>query len=312
MQELILHHYPASPFAEKVRTILGYKKLAWRSVEIPMVLPKPDVVALTGGYRRTPLLQVGADVYCDTALIARLLERIAPEPSIFPQGETLAVQAAAFFADNVLFNIAVPIGFQPGGMLKLFLPDASSEFLERFARDRAAMRQGGTVRRGPLAECKANLAHTLARIEAQLQGPFLFGARPTVADFSLYHVLWSVWKPPIARALLDPFPKTVALVERIAAFGHGRPLPLGSTDALEISKKARPAPIEKPQAVETGGVALGEMAEVMPVDSALDPVRGELAHCSVDEIVLRRSDPRAGTIAVHFPRFGYQMKPCQA
>src|SRR3954463_12124673 len=104
MSELILHHYPASPFAEKVRAILGYKKLAWRSVDIPMVMPKPDVLALTGGYRRTPLLQIGSDVYCDTALIARVLERKAPEPSIFPEGDTFAVQAAAFFADNVLFN----------------------------------------------------------------------------------------------------------------------------------------------------------------------------------------------------------------
>ena len=211
MPELILHHYPVSPFAEKIRAILGYKKLAWRSVEIPMILPKPDVVALTGGYRRTPLLQIGADIYCDTALIARVLERIAPEPSIYPDGDTLAVQAAAFFADNVLFNIAVPIGFQPGGMIKLFLPDATPEFLKKFGEDRAAMRQGGTVRRGPLAECKANLANVLARVEAQLRGPFLFGARPCVADFSLYHVLWSVWKPPVARPLLDPFPKTVAL-----------------------------------------------------------------------------------------------------
>jgi glutathione S-transferase len=310
MQELILHHYPVSPFAEKIRIILGYKKLAWRSVEIPMIMPKPDVLALTGGYRRTPLLQVGADVYCDTSLIARLLERIAPEPSIYPEGDTLAVQAAAFFADNVLFNIAVPIGFQPGGMVKLFLPEATPEFLKKFAEDRAAMRAGGTVRRGPLAECKANLAHTLARIEAQLRGPFLFGAKPTVADFSLYHVLWSVWKPPIARPVLDPFPKTVAFVERVAAFGHGKPFPLSSEDALAVAKKSRPAEIRNPQAVETGGVQRGESVEVMPVDSALDPVRGELMHCTADEVVVQRSDPRAGTVAVHFPRFGYQMKPC--
>jgi glutathione S-transferase len=311
MPELILHHYPVSPFAEKIRAILGYKKLAWRSVEIPMILPKPDVVALTGGYRRTPLLQIGADVYCDTALIARVLERIAPEPSIYPDGDTLAVQAAAFFADNVLFNIAVPIGFQPGGMIKLFLPDATPEFLKKFGEDRAAMRQGGTVRRGPLAECKANLANVLARVEAQLRGPFLFGAKPTVADFSLYHVLWSVWKPPIARPLLDPFPKTVALIERIAAFGHGRSSSMASAEALEVSKKSKADQIENAKAVETDGIPLGGMAEVMPVDSALDPVRGELLHCSADEIVLRRSDPRAGTVAVHFPRFGYQMKPCQ-
>jgi glutathione S-transferase len=309
--ELILHHYPVSPFAEKIRAILGYKKLAWRSVDIPMILPKPDVVALTGGYRRTPLLQIGADIYCDTALIARVLERLAPEPPIYPDGDTLAVQAAAYFADNVLFNIAVPVGFQPGGMLKLFLPDATPEFLRKFAEDRAAMRVGGTVRRGPLNECKANLAHVLARVEAQLRGPFLFGARPTLADFSLYHVLWSVWKPPVARPLLDPFPKTVALLERIAAFGHGRSTPLGSAEALEISRKGKALPVEKPQALETGGVALGERAEVMPVDAALDPVRGELLQCSAEEIALRRTDPRAGTVVVHFPRFGYQLKPCQ-
>jgi glutathione S-transferase len=74
MSELILHHYAMSPFAEKTRLILGYKQLVWRSVLIPPVMPKPDVIALTGGYRKTPALQIGADIYCDTALIARVLE----------------------------------------------------------------------------------------------------------------------------------------------------------------------------------------------------------------------------------------------
>ena len=69
MNELILHHYPTSPFAEKIRLVLGYKQLSWKSVIIPMMMPKPDVVSLTGGYRRTPILQIGADVYCDSALI---------------------------------------------------------------------------------------------------------------------------------------------------------------------------------------------------------------------------------------------------
>jgi glutathione S-transferase len=309
--ELILHHYPVSPFAEKIRAILGYKQLAWRSVDIPMILPKPDVVALTGGYRRTPLLQIGADVYCDTALIARVLERVAPAPSIYPEGDTLAVQAAAHFADSVFFNIAIPIGFQPGGMLKVFLPDATPEFLKKFAEDRAAMRQGGTVRRGPLEECKANFAHIAARIEAQLRGPFLFGAQPTAADFSLYQVLWSVWTPPLARPALDPFPNTVAFIKRMADFGHGRPASLSSEDALRVSRESKAIPIKGPQAIETGGLKLGEMAEVMPVDSAFNPVRGELLQCSADEIALRRTDPRAGTVVVHFPRFGYQVKPCQ-
>ena len=165
MTEPILHHYPVSPFAEKVRAMLGFKGLAWKSVLIPMILPKPDVVALTGGYRKTPILQIGADIHCDTSLIARLLERIAPAPPLFPQGETLAVQAAAHFADNVVFGVTIPIGFQPGaGMLKAFLADATPEFLASFGKDRAAFRQGGTVRRGPVHECKANLPGLLAKV----------------------------------------------------------------------------------------------------------------------------------------------------
>src|ERR1700675_1858867 len=125
----ILHHYPNSPFAEKIRLILGSKSQHWSSVLIPLIMPKPDLVALTGGYRKTPILQIGADIYCDTALIARVLERIAPSPSLFPQGETLAVQATAHFADSTLFGIAIPIGFQPGaGMMKLFFSDATPEF----------------------------------------------------------------------------------------------------------------------------------------------------------------------------------------
>jgi len=128
MNEPVLHHYPVSPFAEKARLMLGFKRLAWKSVQIPLFMPKPDVVALTGGYRRTPILQIGADIYCDTALIARVLERIAPPPSFVPQGDTYAVQAAAHFADTTLFWNTVPVGFAPGGgMMTMFFKDATPE-----------------------------------------------------------------------------------------------------------------------------------------------------------------------------------------
>lgn len=308
MNPPILHHYPVSPFAEKIRTMLGYKKLAWQSVLIPIIMPKADVVALTGGYRRTPILQTGADIWCDTALIARVLERIAPKPSLFPYADTLAMQAAAYFADNVMFGITVPVGFQPGGgMMKLFLPDATPEFLAQFGKDRAAMRQGAPVRRGPLAECKANLRGLLPGIEAQLRHPFLFGAEPCVADFSLYHVLWPIWKAADTRALLAPHPKTQAFMERMAAIGHGSSSEIASAQALEIAKNSKPGPIARPDAVETDGIVLGETVNVMPTDYALDPVKGVLLTCTADEIAVQRTDPRAGTVVVHFPRFGYQL-----
>lgn len=305
----ILHHYPVSPFAEKIRALLGYKKLAWQSVTIPMIMPKPDLVALTGGYRRTPVLQTGADIWCDTALIARVIERLAPSPSIFAAGDTLAQQAISYFADSVMFNITVPIGFQPGGgMIKLFLPDATPEFLQAFGKDRAAMRQGSTVRRGPLAECKAIFQGLLPKIEAQLGAGYLFGAQPNAADFALYHALWPVWKAADTRGILGPFPKTVAYVERMAALApQVKPTEISAAQALGVAKASKPDPIARPLAVETGDIALGEMVNVMPVDYALDPVKGELLNCSADEIAVRRSDPRAGTLVVHFPRFGFQV-----
>jgi len=306
MTEPVLHHYPVSPFAEKARVMLGLKGLAWKSVQIPLFMPKPDVVALTGGYRRTPILQVGADVYCDTALMARVLDRLKPSPSFFPHGDTYAVQAAAHFADGPLFWNTVPVGFQPGsGMMKIFFKDATPEYLAAFGKDRSAWRANS--RRGPAHECKANLSHLLKQIEAQLAGPYLFGTVPCYADFSLYHALWPIWLPEDLRPMLAPFPRTLAFVARMAAIGHGKSTDISSAEALQIANSSKPEPVKKPAAFETGGIGLGAQAAVMPVDTGLDPVVGELVHAGAEEIVLRRTDARAGTVQVHFPRFGYQI-----
>jgi len=308
MTEPVLHHYSFSPYAEKVRAMLGFKGVTWKSVHIPPVLPKPDVVALTGGYRKTPILQIGADIYCDTALIARVLERLQPSPPLFANRDTLAVQASAHFADTTLFGIAIPIAYQPGiGMMKLYLSDATPEYLANFGKDRAAMRQGGTIRRGPVHECKALLPGMLMKIEAQFVAPFLFGNEACIADFSLYNALWPLWKPADVRVLLDPYPKTKRFVERMAAIGHGKFSEISSTDAIQIAKSAKPVAVKDAVALETGVIELGAQAQAMPVDSGLDPVTGELLHASTSEIVIRRSDPRAGTVHVHFPRFGYQL-----
>jgi len=306
MTEPVLHHYPVSPFAEKARLMLGFKRLAWKSVQIPLIMPKPDVVALTGGYRRTPILQLGADIYCDTALIARVLERLAPAPSFFPRGDSYTLQATAHFADTTLFWNTVPVGFQPGmGMMKIFFKDAAPEYLAAFGKDRSAYR--GTSRRGPAHECKAILAGLLPRIESQFAGPYLLGAEPCYADFSLYHALWPLWLPEDVRTMLAPCPRILAFMERMTAIGHGKSTEITSGDALVLANSSKPEAVKNPVALETNGIALGAQATVMPIDTGLDPVAGELLTASADEIVLRRSDARAGTVHVHFPRFGYQL-----
>src|SRR6185295_9137754 len=138
---LILHHYASSPFSEKVRLILGMKGIQWKSVTVPTMLPKPDVIALTGGYRRTPFLQVGADIYCDTALMCRVIDRLAPEPPLYPAAATGMQHVLAQCADTALFWAAVPYTLQPAGFAHAF-GNVPPEEIQALAADRAAMTAG--------------------------------------------------------------------------------------------------------------------------------------------------------------------------
>jgi len=303
--DLILHHYPTSPFAEKARLLLGFKKLAWKSVIIPRIMPKPDVVALTGGYRKTPILQIGADIYCDTALIARKLEQLAPMPPLFPVAHTASIHAMCQWADSQLFQVAVVIAFQPEAMATTF---ASREEMKAFAEDRAAMRKGVPSRRTPLAEAKPAMQSYLQQMDAQLAGgqPFLFGAAATAADFSVYHPLWFLHVRPVLQPLLAPYRRVGEWLDRMIAIGHGASTEITSTQAIAIANAASPASVSRES--DADGFQHGDQVEVLPTDYGLDPVAGELVVCNLDEIAVRRHDPRAGEVVVHFPRLNYELR----
>ena len=166
------------------------------------------------------------------------------------------------------------------------------------------------MRRGPLAECKANFAFLMPRLEAEFADgrAFLFGNSPCAADFSVYHPLWPIRSVAAFAEVLEPYPRALQWIDRMIGIGHGKPKDLSSVQALEIARSSTPAGIGDPVAFETEGIGLGETVEVMPVDYALDPVRGELLTCSAEKIALKRRDTRAGTVVVHFPRFGFQLR----
>ncbi len=304
MSDLILHHYAMSPFAEKARLMLGFKGLAWQSVHIPPVMPKPDVVALTGGYRKTPFLQNGADVYCDTALVARVLEARQPTPSLFPVSAPLAVPLAQW-ADSVLFQVAVVWARQPAGVAAI-LGNPSAETLKACAADRAAMRMGAG--RPTLADGTAQLQGHLAAIDAQLRagGPWLLGASPSIADFSVGHCLWFIRRAGPVAHLLDAYAATNAWLDRLLAIGHGPAHEMSSAEAIAVAAaSAGHAPV----AVQPGlGFDAGQAITVAATDYGADAVAGTLVGLTPDTVTLRRTDPRAGTLHVHFPRVGFQIR----
>jgi len=305
MSDLILHHYPTSPFSEKVRLILGYKGLAWKSVIVPIMLPKPDVVALTGGYRRTPFMQIGADIYCDTALMCRVIERVAPRPTIYPTALGGTANILAQWADSTLFWTAIPYTMQPAGVVHI-MAGAPAETLKAFGADRAAMTAG--MRRATSGDAGAQLRTYLGWLDAQLGDgrSFLCGEAASIADFSVAHSIWFIRRAPPIATVLGPFPRLVNWYERVIAFGHGTPEQIGSADALEIARKA---PGHAPATVERDlGFDAGDAVTVTPTDYAQDPVAGQLVGLTQDEVAIERSDERAGRVVVHFPRIGFQIK----
>jgi glutathione S-transferase len=309
MHELILHHYDASPFAEKARLMLGFKQLSWRSVDIPRIMPKPDLVALTGGYRKTPVLQVGADIYCDTALIARRLDAEKATPALFPEGKEFVAASFAQWVDSQIFQHAVSLVFQPESVAVRFgkLPP---EAIKAFIADRAGLFSGGSATRLPAEVAKHNWPSLMARVEQQLareEGDFLFG-EPSIADFSLAHCLWFLKGTPVTAPLVDAYPNVSAWLGRVLGFGHGASSALSAEDAIAIARAATPAALPDEQFVEPNGFTVGQRVQIAATDYGVDPVEGELVFAGAEELILRREDDRAGTVHVHFPRLGFAIK----
>ena len=309
MDELILHHYPASPFAEKIRSILGAKGLAWRSVVIPVIMPKPDLTALTGGYRKTPVLQVGCDVYCDTYRIAQLLDELHPEPPVFRTEQAGVAVAAGRFFDSTLFFACIAHLFQPQVLATAFsdMPQAEAG---GFAKDRAEMMRTARVPFPSIDEARGILGDVLRRLDAQLgaRRGFLLGPEAGWADFCAFHPLRSLRMNAALVQELSPYRNVLAWLDRMAAFGNGGPTELSAAEALATARSAKPRALPASSGPPLDGIELGDEVEVAASDYGTEPVRGTLVHVGPDELALQRSDERAGTVVVHFPRAGFRIR----
>ena len=303
MPELILHHYDTSPFSEKVRTVLAHKGLAWHAVEQPSIMPKPQLVPLTGGYRRIPVLQIGADVYCDSQLIVRVLEARQPLPTIFPGGSEAVCTATAMWADRIFFMPAVAVLFAIVGdaVPQAFIDDRAK--LSGGRIDLTAMKQHAPAARDQVRASAALLAAQLGDGR-----PFLLGDAFSLADAACYHPIWFLRNLPAASAVFDDLTALIAWADRIRAMGHGQREDMDATAALRIARDSTPLPGDGVEPGEPNQITAGMRVAVMPDDYGFDPVAGELVTANAREVAVRRHDDEVGEVVVHFPRIGFQIK----
>lgn len=307
MPDLILHHYEISPFSEKARRILALKQLAHRRVRAPAVMPKPDLVALTGGYRKIPVLQIGNHVYCDTSLIARVLEGLAPSPTLYPSP---IAEMVAEWADTTLFETAVVVGMRPtrfDEIMKLLQQDELTKIVD----DRKAMRSDARRTGPPVNAAHGQLAVYLSRLESVLANDaFLMGKAPCIADFSAYHLLWFLEK--LAPEPLADFAAVRTWMDRIASMPDAPHSPMDAEEAIQICRESPRGFDPTEPFLVRNGIERGKRVAVRAIDYGRDPVDGMLVGSSANEIVVERSDPRAGTVYVHFPRLGYELEEAGA
>ena len=140
----ILYHYPASPYAEKVRLLAGYLGVSWQSVEVPIQPPRDQLAILAGGYRRIPVMQCGADIFCDTAVICdEVISRSDRDLASCSE----AASALATRAETDVFFAAIRQGSQLKTAIGLTMMLGFKGMLA-FAKDRASFAQG----HGPAAQ----------------------------------------------------------------------------------------------------------------------------------------------------------------
>ena len=305
MPDIILHHYPQSPVTEKVRISLGIKGLTWGSVIIPRLPPKPDLMALTGGYRLTPVMQIGADIYCDTQCILQALERLHPTPSLFPTGDVGLAWGLSRWTDGPFFKTVVALVFG----------DAGDAMPADFAKDRGTLYFGEGCSIQALTD---DLPRTIAQLRVQFGWladqladgrTFMTGDDPGLVDALGYYLTWFV-RGRYSRGpdFLAAFPKLVAWEDRMRAIGHGQPHDMTAAEALAIAKSSSPAPLPEMDVGDPEGWRVGDAVVVRP-ETVSGPceTEGEILAITPSDIIIGRTDADVGNVAVHFPREGYRV-----
>jgi glutathione S-transferase len=302
---IILHHFDESPFSEKIRIVFGLKNIAWISVRISRIMPRPDLMPLTGGYRRTPVMQVGADIYCDTQCIIRELERRFPEPTLFPDGNEGIAWATTMWTDRAFFQNTVNLVF---GSLADKVPQSFIDDREKLRGakfDVASMKAAIPQMRD---QCRAHVQW----IDLQLGDGrlWLSGNKTSLLDVNAYMNIWYIrTNLPNADEMLAEFCKTSAWEARMRAIGHGSRKEMPIAEALDIATKATPQTAVTTDPHDPNGRKPGDRVEVAPDDYGKIKVSGDIVSLSSQHMAIRRHDARAGEVVVHFPRAGFLVTP---
>ncbi len=299
---MILHHYDMSPFSEKIRLMFGYAGMPWKSLVSPEMPPRPNLDPLVGGYRRIPVAQVGADLFCDTRLIAEEVAALSGLKELSSLSLDSETQAFVDKLDGRVFWACV-LSIPMSVTLKQLLRSLGWRGAFRFIKDRAAVGKNAKMEAPSPKEAAKQFNEHLHKLEQRLEGEYLYGDSPQLADFCAYHTLW--FKREVGGLPMpDGLPRVDAWYQRMTGLGQGERREISAADAVAEARENAPRPIAEEDANDP---RIGSNVSIRPNDYALDAVEGILVGCSEHRYIVARESEVAGTVHVHFPRAGFEL-----
>jgi len=225
-----LYRFVYSPFARKVQMLLDLLDRRYTVVEVPYS-DRTEIATLTGGYIYVPVLvdDDGA-VVCDSRRICQhLLAAPAAAAAFVPSPLEGPIWAYADWCDGPLEDVTFRIGspsvrdrWTSASDRALYVLVKERKFgagcVDEWARDRDRL----------LARAGEMLAPTTRTLAAQ---PFLFGARPTMADAALYghFAMLAAADPTLLAGFRPELLAWMRRLEEVAATGAHARVRAGST-----------------------------------------------------------------------------------
>ncbi|KAK4514195.1 Homeodomain-like protein [Mucor velutinosus] len=318
VQDVILHWYPESPFSQKVAWVLNYKKIDYKVVLIDRCEPRPLRRPLDGGYRKTPILQIGNHVYCDTKAIFLAIEKYFPENSLYPKlttnpdvsSEAVARGLTVWMDNTLFFNVVSQIPLK--ALDETFIKDRNDLVGGRFNVD---------VMAAAAPFMKATLKAEFSVAESILGDKtwVLDTETPSLVDFSLsmltffcLNLVGEKWVQTNLKSIYEHMARVMSTSSWDATESR---LKLTEEEAVEVLKRHESDTLAEGFEIHSSilPIELGQLVSVTPLDTGKIPVTGTLIRSTVDETVISYKNTEHNTTSIiHFPTIGFIVVPAQA
>jgi len=294
---MILHHYPLSPYSEKIRAMSAYAEIEWSSCLTSEAPPRRKLDLLSGGYGRIPIAQWGSDIYCDSNLIADELSRLSKKKSLANLKLNKSDLAQRQWIESKLFFACINRSFS-FSLLRRIAKDKGVINLLKFLKDRIAMGAKASISTGSPKSAPRYIKQGIADIENSLgENEYIGGTEPSILDFSAYHCFWFL-QIVGEKNDLEKHATANAWFARMAEFKSSPSSRIFIEEALSVAKSTKPKKLIKKYLNDH---RIGSQVVITPSDYRQIPVTGILVGADDQRWIIRRESEETGALHLHFP-----------